>query len=57
MMCKNCKAHVEKALLEVKGVKSAEADIDANKVVVVAKEAVDEKTLKDAVVAAGYKVD
>ncbi len=57
MMCKNCKAHVEKALLEVKGVKSAEADIDTKKVTVVAKESVDEKTLKDAVVAAGYKVD
>lgn len=56
MMCNNCKAHVEKALLGVKGVKSAEAVLDSKEVTVVAKEAVIEESLKAAVVAAGYKV-
>ena len=56
MMCNNCKAHVEKALLGVKGVKSAEAVLDSKEVTVVAKEAVSEESLKAAVVAAGYKV-
>ncbi len=56
MMCNNCKAHVEKALAELKGVKSAEADLDAKSVTVVCKEALSEEKLKDAVKAAGYKV-
>ena len=55
MMCKNCKAHVEKALMETKGVKSAEADIEKKNVTVVVKDSVDEATLKAAVKAAGYK--
>ncbi|MBQ9783707.1 MAG: heavy metal translocating P-type ATPase [Clostridia bacterium] len=57
MMCKNCKAHVEKALTEVKGVKSAEADLESKSVTVVVKESVDEAVLKDAVTKAGYKVE
>ena len=56
MMCKNCKAHVEKALLAVKGVKSVEADLESKSVTVIAKESVGEQNLKDAVIAAGYKV-
>lgn len=56
MMCNNCKAHVEKALLAVKGVKSAEAVLDTNLVTVTAKESVTDDALKAAVVAAGYKV-
>ena len=56
MMCKNCKAHVEKALLAVKGVKSAEAELESKCVTVVVRESVGEQTLKDAVAAAGYKV-
>ena len=56
MMCNNCKAHVEKALLALKGVKSAEADLETKVVTVVAKESVEEAALKAAVVAAGYKV-
>lgn len=56
MMCKNCKAHVEKALNETKGVKSAVADLETKMVTVVVKESVSEETLKAAVVAAGYKV-
>ena len=56
MMCNNCKAHVEKALLALKGVKSAVADLETKVVTVVAKDSVDEAALKAAVVAAGYKV-
>lgn len=55
MMCKNCKAHVEKALLSVRGVKTAEASVEQKNVTVTAKESVSEDTLKAAVVAAGYK--
>lgn len=55
MMCNNCKAHVEKALNEVKGVKSCEADLETKTVTVTVKESVSEDTLKAAVNAAGYK--
>jgi copper chaperone CopZ len=55
MMCNNCKAHVEKALLGVKGVKSVEASVENKNVTVTVKESVGEDTLKAAVVAAGYK--
>ena len=57
MMCNNCRAHVEKALLSVKGVKSVDASLETKIVTVTAKESVDESVLKSAVVAAGYKVD
>ena len=56
MMCNNCKAHVEKAILSVKGVKSVEAVLDTKTVTVTAKESVTEDSLKNAVTAAGYKV-
>ena len=56
MMCNNCKAHVEKALGELKGVKKAEADLNAKTVTVLVKDSVEESTLKDAVTKAGYKV-
>ena len=56
MMCNNCKAHVERALAAVKGVKSAVADLETKTVTVKVKAAVEEETLKAAVVAAGYKV-
>lgn len=57
MMCKNCKAHIERALAEIKGVKSAVADLESKSVTVTVKDSVNEQTLKDAVRAAGYKVD
>ena len=57
MMCNNCKAHVEKALLSVKGVKSVEASVENKSVSVVAKASVTEDSLKSAVTAAGYKVN
>ncbi len=56
MMCVNCKAHVEKALMSVKGVKSAVADLDLKSVTITVKESVDDTALKNAVTAAGYKV-
>lgn len=55
MMCNNCRAHVEKALLEVKGVRAATADLESKTVTVTVKESVSEETLKAAVTAAGYK--
>ncbi|MBO5203303.1 MAG: heavy metal translocating P-type ATPase [Clostridia bacterium] len=56
MMCNKCREHVEKALLAVKGVKSAQADLEAKSVKVVAAASVSEADLKNAVVNAGYKV-
>ena len=56
MMCNNCKAHVEKALLGVKGVKSAEASVENKNVTVVAKASLDEGAIKTAIVEAGYQV-
>ncbi len=55
MMCMHCVAHVEKALLAVKGVQSAKADLAAATVTVKAA-GVDEATLKTAVEGAGYQV-
>ena len=56
MMCNNCKAHVEKALLAIKGVKSAEASVENKNVVVVVKESLSDDAITAAIVAAGYKV-
>ena len=56
MMCKNCKAHVEKALGEIKGVKSAVADLENKNVTVLVKSTVTEQRLKEAVIKAGYRV-
>ena len=56
MMCNNCRAHVEKAVMSVKGVKSVQASVEDKTVNVTAKAALDEKIVKDAVVAAGYAV-
>jgi cation transport ATPase len=56
MMCNNCKAHVERALLALKGVKSAEASVENKNVTVVAKCSLSNDAIADAIVAAGYKV-
>ena len=56
MMCNNCKAHVEKALLALKGVKSAEASVENKNVTVVAKASLSDDSIAAAIVAAGYKV-
>ena len=57
MMCGKCVMHVEKALTEVKGVKSATASLDSKTVTVQCLESVKEADLKKAVVAAGYEVE
>ena len=57
MMCKMCVAHVEKALMAVKGVASAKADLEAGTVTVEASAKVSTDTLKNAVTAAGYTVE
>lgn len=55
MMCQHCVAHVKKALEGVDGVEAAEVSLeDKNAVVTLAKD-VDDKTLVDAVVDAGYE--
>ena len=54
--CANCKARVERAIMGVKGVKSAEASIDSGEVKVEAKKNVSEEDVKSAVIAAGYKI-
>ena len=56
MMCNNCKAHVEKALLGLKGVKSADASVENKSVTVVAKCSLSDDAITAAIVAAGYKV-
>ncbi len=55
MMCDHCKAHVEKALVAVSGVKTAIADVASQSVTVTAKDKVTLDSLKSAVIAAGYK--
>ena len=55
MSCSHCTARVEKALLEIKGVKSAKADLEAKSVTVVASEGVALDTLKAAVNAIGFE--
>ncbi|MCI8283782.1 MAG: heavy metal translocating P-type ATPase [Firmicutes bacterium] len=55
MMCKNCVAHVEKALKGIDGVTDATADLDAKKATVVLATDVDDSVLVDAVAAEGYE--
>ena len=54
MMCAHCKARVEKALLAVPGVESAEADVDAKTATVTG--SADREALAAAVREAGYQV-
>ena len=54
MMCKHCKAHVEKACMGVAGTVSAEVDLAAKNVTVVGTASVE--TLKAAITEAGYDV-
>ena len=55
MMCVHCKAHVEKALLAVPGVESAEAHLDSNTATVVGN--ADRAALIAAVKEAGYEAE
>ena len=56
MMCKMCVAHVEKALVAVKGVVQAKADLESKTVTVQATEKVSVEALKKAITEAGYSV-
>lgn len=57
MMCKNCKAKVEKALKELAGVSSFEVDLAAGKAdVQYEASAVSPDTMKDAIEAKGLTV-
>ncbi|MGI6590982.1 MAG: heavy metal translocating P-type ATPase [Eggerthellaceae bacterium] len=55
MMCQNCVKHVTKALESVEGVSKATVDLDAKSAVVDLAADVDDQTLIDAVVDAGYE--
>lgn len=55
MMCKHCKAHVEKACLEVDGVEAAVASVEDKNVVVTLSKEVDLNTIKKAINEAGYE--
>ena len=56
MACGHCKASVEKALMAVKGVKAAEADLEKKCARVKALESVSVDELKKAVADAGFQV-
>ena len=56
MMCPKCEEHAKKAVMELKGVKSAEASHKTGKVTVVASVKVSVDDLKKAITKAGYKV-
>lgn len=56
MMCKHCKAHVEKACMNVLGVTSAEASLDAKNVTVVCDDTVSKEVLAKSIIDAGYEV-
>ena len=55
MMCQRCVAHVKSALEGVKGVLSADVDLETKKAVVTARSAVSADQLVTAVTAAGYE--
>ena len=56
LMCRNCEAKAEGALLAVEGVIDAEADHESNTVQVSCEDAVDSNALAAAVEEEGYKV-
>ena len=56
MMCQHCQARVEKALSEVKGVKSVQVDLETKTATVEAGMFTSEKALTQAVTDAGYEV-
>ena len=55
MMCKNCVAHVEKALKGIDGVADAKADLDAKTATVTLASDVADDVLVKAVVDEGYE--
>lgn len=55
MMCKNCQAHVEKALAGVDGVTAVAVDLEAKQAKVTCESSVSDETLCAAVAEAGYE--
>lgn len=55
MMCKNCQAHVEKALAGVEGVTAVTVDLEAKQAKVTCESSVSDETLCAAVTEAGYE--
>ncbi len=55
MMCKNCQAHVEKALAGVEGVTSVTVDLEAKRATVSCEDGVSDEALCAAVAEAGYE--
>ena len=55
MHCSHCAARVEKALLEVEGVKSAKVDLDKKIATIKAKPAISEEAAQKAIDAIGFK--
>lgn len=55
MMCKNCQAHVEKALAGVDGVTAVTVDLEAKQAKVTCESSVSDETLCAAVAEAGYE--
>ncbi|MCQ2479524.1 MAG: heavy metal translocating P-type ATPase [Clostridia bacterium] len=56
MMCQHCKAHVQKALEAVEGVKAVDVDLESKTATVELLEDVDTSVLEKAVTDAGYEV-
>ena len=56
MTCNNCAHHVEEALKEVHGVKSAKVDLKGKYAVIELAHTVDDAEIKEAVDEAGYTV-
>ena len=56
MTCGHCARHVEEALKEVSGIKSAKVDLKGKVAVVEYDQAVDETKIKAAIAEAGYEV-
>ncbi len=55
MSCEHCQARVEKALNAIDGVE-AKVELKKNRAIVNLKKEIDDKTLNDAVMEAGYEV-
>ena len=56
IQCNNCKARVEKAVLALKGVKTADMSVESKTITVVAKKSVTEDAVVSAILQAGYIV-
>lgn len=56
MTCNNCVRHVEEALREINGVKSAKVDLKGKKALVELAHDVSDEDIKNAIVDAGYEV-